>query len=99
MLLEQFINRHPIDPSGLQGDGIDVAGDQPGDQSQQVRTKGAEHTRRLGITIGRHRDGDLISADIESGGVGVNSRQAIKVEGLGRAASGGIASCRECDEE
>jgi hypothetical protein len=27
MLLEQLVERHPLDPAGLQGDGIDAAGE------------------------------------------------------------------------
>lgn len=89
VLLQQLIKRHPIDPGRLQGDCIDAAGDQPGDECQQVRSKGAEDPHRLWITIRWDGDDDLIRADINPCCIGKDGGQPLHMQGLGGTAVGG----------
>ena len=52
-------------------------GDSPRSQLMDVWRKGLEGSNRLGILISGHRYQMLFAADINSGGVGMNQRQAL----------------------
>jgi hypothetical protein len=74
---EDFEDGDPIDAGGFHGDGIHAAGEQPIGQGVQVGREGGEATHRLAGTVGGHGGPDFAGADVETGGVGVDTGQCV----------------------
>ena len=65
-------DRDPVDAGGFHGDRGDAAGDQPAGEGVEVLGEAEEASDRVGITIGGNGHEELLGADVDAGGVGVD---------------------------
>lgn len=76
--IEDLEERNPIDAGGFHGDGPDATGFEPIAQLQECIGKGIKGADGFGISVGWNGDPDFASADVNAGGVRVESRETTR---------------------
>src|SRR3954451_3188078 len=84
MLLQQFVDRNPIDAGRFERHGINPTGKQPGNQCLEILGKGRECPHGLGIAIRWDSDDDFVRSNVDTGGIGMNRGQAFQMDLLWR---------------
>jgi len=74
---EDLIERDPIEPGRLQGNGIDPAAFKPGGKCKQVLSESFETTNRLGVPIRGNAREHQGSADVDRSRIGIDHRQGL----------------------
>jgi len=65
--------RNPVNSGGVHGNRADSILPQPIAEMVQIVCERGEHTNRLGISVSRYCNVNLRRADIDSGGIGIQS--------------------------
>jgi hypothetical protein len=79
-LVEDFVDRDPIDAGGLHGHGVDAAGLEPISQVMQGTGIGLEAPDGLCATAFGHSDIDLGRTDVETGSVEIDLLEGFKLD-------------------
>jgi hypothetical protein len=98
--LQHVVDGDPVVARRLDGDGLDVAGEQPVAQGVDAAGEGREGAHGLRRAIGGNRGDDLGAADVDAAGVGVRVWVEDGLAGLGGAGAFftlalAFAHCRE----
>jgi len=76
-MLEDIIQRYPVDASGFHGNTGDATSQEPVGKLVQVTGESRESPDRFAVAVGRHGDIDFCGSHVNAGGVWVEGFQGL----------------------
>jgi hypothetical protein len=96
-MLEDVIQRNPVDAGGFHGHTTDVTRTEPVGKLVQIPGERREGPDRFAVAIRRDGDVDFGRADINAGNIGVDSLESLRYNGFtvlrGSGSHGNLRSC------